>query len=652
VSLKLSRLALLSGLLLLLLASSAGAGVIVLTDGRAIRIQGDYTVQSGRVLFWLDDGTYASLRESEVDLRRTQRANDFLGSTGSKRRTVGPVEADEKAVAPERSPRPPGDLTAPEASAKQRLESDRAEPTGPVDDQPPDVAERDAATQPAAPFEQLEEDEQFQALLHTPTRSPEAVETEPEDGLQPDPGKARLLALLRTPRRGPGEWSEPSGGSPHPPARGRRSPVGPGEGLAAAAEATARAGLALGRSAPGSRSDPGRARFEEPRLLSPHPGEAVWGPTPIVVDVPEDQVKNLAGVDISVDGVLLASMDAPPWETLWQAPDGRGTRTVEAVLHRRDGSSQRLDARVMAVKPDLDVAVDLVPLHVTVTNRDRVPVTDLTRDDFILYEDGVLQTITHFSRKQVPLAVALVVDLSFSMNGRKLDFATDAARGLLSRLEPGDRVALYAFDDEIRAVLPFTSDRARVRNELAQLELGGGTALFDTLLKALDGLERERAKRVVIVVSDGEDYHSKAKLEDVLGRAARLDTLIYAIGVSGRRMQGKMPEHWAAQLMGPAMPAHWAQKLRLRGIKYLRRLAEVSGGVLYMPRYEDELPYVYRHIHEDLKNQYELGYYSSNKDARGAFRRVSLYLTTDGYDARTREGYYADSGQDTRRASR
>lgn len=288
-------------------------------------------------------------------------------------------------------------------------------------------------------------------------------------------------------------------------------------------------------------------------------------------------------------------------------------------------------AVVLAAAPVLAqrfrVGIDIVSLNVTVTGAGGRYVTDLSQDDFQVYEDGIQQTVSFFSHSQLPIALALLLDTSASME-EKLGTAQAAASGFAHRLRPDDVAEVIDFDSRVEILQPFTNDVKALEDAIHKTTAGGSTSLYNALYISLKELRKVQARapdeirrQAVVVLSDGEDTSSLIGYDEVLDLAKRSETGIYAIGLrSPRQEQGE--------------GFHEAEFV-------LRQLAQETGGRAFFPETVAELPAIYDQISEELASQYALGYTSSNPRRDGLWRRVVVKVSRAGVQARTKQGYYA-----------
>lgn len=268
--------------------------------------------------------------------------------------------------------------------------------------------------------------------------------------------------------------------------------------------------------------------------------------------------------------------------------------------------------------------VDLVSLTITVTDGSRY-VTDLNEEEFDVFEDGVKQPLTFFSRLQQPIALAVLLDTSASMEG-KLATAQEAAVGFARRLRKTDAMEVIEFDSQVNIVQEFTSDIPTLEKAILSTTVNGSTSLYNAIYISLKNLKRNRAKvadeirrEAIVVLSDGDDTSSLIEYEEVLDVAKRSETAIYAIGL--RQGNESRREFKEAEFV-------------------LRQLSQETGGRVFFPTSASELPKIYEQIADELSSQYAIAYSSKNPLRNGAWRRIDVRVSRPGLTARTRRGYY------------
>jgi Ca-activated chloride channel family protein len=236
------------------------------------------------------------------------------------------------------------------------------------------------------------------------------------------------------------------------------------------------------------------------------------------------------------------------------------------------------------------VEVDLVSLFATVHDSSGRLVTHLKEGDFILYDDGVRQNISQFSREYLPLSVLILLDTSGSMYGAKLENAKRSLVQFLRRLNRGDEAELIAFQTKPRILQGLTPDLELIRRKLKQLEGNGSTALYDTILYALDQARKSNnRRRALLLISDGINTYGKAQLKDTITQLRRQGVELFAIG-----METDQPEEYLHRSITRAV---------------LNSLTESAGGEAFIVREPKELGKVCAMISDRMHNQYTLAYY-------------------------------------------
>jgi Ca-activated chloride channel homolog len=270
--------------------------------------------------------------------------------------------------------------------------------------------------------------------------------------------------------------------------------------------------------------------------------------------------------------------------------------------------------------------VDVVSLNITVVDGTNRLIRDLEQADFEVFEDGASQEISFFSKTQSPIALALLLDTSASMEDR-LQTAQEAAIGFVQRMRPEDVAEVVDFDSRVEIRQQFTPDKEALEKAIRTTAAGGSTALHHAIYISLKELKKIRAtsaeeirRQAIVVLSDGEDTSSILSYEDVLDQAKRSETAIYSIGLRPKDNGS-------------------------RGFKeaefVLKQLAYETGGRAWFPEHVGQLAGVYEQIATELASQYTIGYASKNSRRDGAWRRIVVRVKRENVTARTKQGYYA-----------
>lgn len=275
--------------------------------------------------------------------------------------------------------------------------------------------------------------------------------------------------------------------------------------------------------------------------------------------------------------------------------------------------------------------VDEVTLHATVVDDKNRLVTDLDRNDFTVYEDGKPQKITSFRREDIPVAMGIVIDNSGSMRDKR-QAVNAAAINFVKSSNLQDKVFVVNFNEDYFLDQDYTSSIPKLKDALERIEARGGTALYDAVVASSDHLKKSGLleKKVLLVVTDGEDNASRESLEQAIRRLQEQNgPTVYTIGLLG-------DEH------------------SKRARRALREMAEETGGIAFFPQGLGEVDAITQQIAHDIRNQYTIGYKPSRPQSEGGFRMVKVDANAKGYkklQVRTRSGYYAGQSRVASEAS-
>jgi Ca-activated chloride channel family protein len=267
------------------------------------------------------------------------------------------------------------------------------------------------------------------------------------------------------------------------------------------------------------------------------------------------------------------------------------------------------------------IKTDLVSLRVSVTDKEGRFVPGLGRGDFAVYEDGVRQEVSFFSDQDAPAAVGVVLDVSASMTGAKIERARVALRRFIQTSHEEDEYFLIGFNQYPQLLLDGVGGSEAMAARISGTEPQGATALYDAVAFGLGQVKRSRLqKRALIVISDGEDNRSRLSFGDVRRMLRESDGAVYTV------------------LIGPLLP-------RSNGGMIMDELASASGGKSYSPGDAERMSEAFEQIALELRRQYSIGYTPSNSMTDGKWRRIEVRVTPPpGFPrlvARSRKGYYA-----------
>jgi VWFA-related protein len=273
--------------------------------------------------------------------------------------------------------------------------------------------------------------------------------------------------------------------------------------------------------------------------------------------------------------------------------------------------------------------VSLVVLHASVLNDRSVFVPGLTQENFRVFEDKVEQKLSVFKQEDVPVSFGLVVDNSGSMRDKRPQ-VNAAALTFVKTSNPQDEGFVVNFNDDyyLDTEHDFTSDLNEMKTALERIDARGSTAMYDAVIGSMDHLRKgTRDKKVILVVTDGEDNASRHSLENAVEQAQRNNAVIYAVGLFG---DDDMKHNRRAM-----------KKAR----NALTELANATGGLAFFPENADDTEAICTQIAHDIRNQYTLAYYPSNVNRDGTFRTVQVEVLpphgSGKLSVRTRNGYYA-----------
>jgi len=295
--------------------------------------------------------------------------------------------------------------------------------------------------------------------------------------------------------------------------------------------------------------------------------------------------------------------------------------------------------------------VNLVDVLFTVLDRRNKLVPTLEKGDFKVFDDNIPQDIRYFSKQSdLPLRIGMLLDTSNSIRDR-LKFEQDAANNFLfSVLRPKkDEAFVMTFDDEPQLIQEFTNDTVALRDQILRTRAGGGTAVYDAIYQACQdqlshpprppGDQPDVVRRVMILISDGEDNLSTHTRSEAIEMAQRYSVVIYTISTSTQ---------WVT-LDDPHKEYSGNRKYHLtEGDEILKSLAEETGGRPFYPYHVDDLDQSFQDISDELRNQYSLAYNPQNHAFDSRYHKIRVETPEHkGFQVRARRGYYARAVQDS-----
>ena len=269
----------------------------------------------------------------------------------------------------------------------------------------------------------------------------------------------------------------------------------------------------------------------------------------------------------------------------------------------------------------LSVSVNLVGVLATVTTAEGALVSGLKSTDFHIYENGLLQEIAVFSKEaDQPLHLCLLFDSSASIASALKTQQDAAIEFLQSIFRPRiDRVSIFEFSEDVQELHKFGSRLEPLNRAIQSIKPGSGTSLYDAVSLASESLSTQSGRRVIVVVSDGEDTTSHVSLHECLRTTQNSEAVLYALVV--QPIKGELGRN-------------------LAGEHTMIFVANRTGGRFYKVSSADSLRTSYAKISDELRTQYYLGYYPKEKPDNGEFRKIEIRVSDPKYIVRAREGYY------------
>jgi VWFA-related protein len=269
--------------------------------------------------------------------------------------------------------------------------------------------------------------------------------------------------------------------------------------------------------------------------------------------------------------------------------------------------------------------VNLVVLHATVLDDRGRFVPDLKQESFRVFEDRAEQKLAIFKREDIPVSVGLVIDNSGSMRDKR-ERVNTAALTFVKTSNPGDEVFVVNFNDDfyLDTDKDFTNNVNELKEALERIDSRGSTALYDAVIGSLDHLKKgTKDKKVLLVITDGEDNASRKSLAQTVQEAHKSDALIYTVGLLSQE----------------------SKRSAKRARQALTELSTATGGLAFFPEDVRDTEAICTQIAHDIRNQYTLAYYPTNTAKDGSFRSVHVdVIPPRGHGkltVRTRTGYYA-----------
>jgi Ca-activated chloride channel family protein len=342
-------------------------------------------------------------------------------------------------------------------------------------------------------------------------------------------------------------------------------------------------------------------------------------------------------ISIFLAAILLL---APLTDRAQQSPAGAKPQSAPPAPPSQE-SPQKSDQKLITV-------VNLVDVLFTVLDRRNKLVPALDKADFKIFDDKLPQEIRYFSKQSdLPLRIGVLLDTSNSIRDR-IKFEQDASINFLFTVLRRNKDEAFAmtFDDEPQVIQGFTGDAGALRDQITKTRAGGGTAIYDAIYEACakelshpprpPGDQPDVVRRVMILISDGEDNLSTHTKTEAIEMAQRTSVVIYTISTSIQ---------WVSLTQNNDPSKSGDRKYHLTdGDKILQDLAEETGGRSFFPYHVDDLDQSFQDIGDELRNQYSIAYLPTNYVLDGRYHKIRIEIPDHkGYQVRARRGYFANA---------
>jgi Ca-activated chloride channel homolog len=318
--------------------------------------------------------------------------------------------------------------------------------------------------------------------------------------------------------------------------------------------------------------------------------------------------------------VSRAQVPKPPWATGGSGP----AKPASPAVSKNDRGAGSTSTDAQNPETTLKVDVKLVNVFVTVTDEHGAPVAGLKKENFALLEDGKPQSVSVFD-KESALPLSIVLDIDTSLSTRKdlpLELAS-ARRFAHAILRPIDALSLYGFSEIVNEVVPFTSDLKMIDRGVDRIHLGSATALYDALYLGAQALEPRKGRKVLVVITDGGDTVSRVDYKEAVRSAQEAEAIVYSIIV---------------------VPVEASAGRDIGGEHALIQISEDTGGKYFYATSVPQLDDAFRKISDELRTQYLLAYYPSQRFSDSSFRRIEVKVGAASagstFAVRHRAGYY------------
>jgi Ca-activated chloride channel family protein len=365
-------------------------------------------------------------------------------------------------------------------------------------------------------------------------------------------------------------------------------------------------------------------------IVEPRDGDSVIGKIDVVVEAVSRA--EIAEIEFQIDGRPIGTLAMEPFRMQVDLGEKNVPHRFSVVALDVEGNRATHSVNTQPVPISGDFEVELQQLYVSVT-REGERLLDVEREGFLVVDEGEPQELVTFARGDIPFTAVLLIDASASMFGPKIESALAGAASFIHGMKELDQAQVMVFSDQLLSATPITDAREVLTAGLSRTEARGGTALQDHLFVALELIAQRQGRRVMILLSDGVDTHSVVRMPEVLDVARKSNALVYWIRISG-------DSDGQAGAQGLHMTSAWKNSVQYHEqLELLIDVVEESGGRIAEVGAPEEIGPVFIDILKELREQYVLGYYPSNRLNDGRWHKVKVGVVGDDIEARAPKGY-------------
>jgi Ca-activated chloride channel family protein len=365
-------------------------------------------------------------------------------------------------------------------------------------------------------------------------------------------------------------------------------------------------------------------------IIQPKDGDLVIGEVDVVVEVVSRA--DIAEIEFQLDGRPIGTLSMEPFRMPVDLGDENLPHRFSVVAVDVEGNRASHAVNTLPIPISGDYEVELQQLYVSVT-REGERVLDVEEEDFTVSDEGIPQKLVTFARGDIPFTAVLLIDASASMFGEKIESAVAGASSFVHGMKELDQAQVMVFSDELLGTTPITDAKEVLTAGLSSTEARGGTALQDHLFMALELIAQRQGRRVMILLSDGVDTHSVIGMAQVFEVARKVNALVYWIRISSAN-------DGLAHGGGATMTSAWKNAAQYdEQFELLTQVVEESGGRIFEVGAPDQIRPVFIDILKELREQYVLGFYPSDRRNDGRWHRVRVEVASEDVEVRAPRGY-------------